>query len=178
MNAFPPDRADDDDDLHQLAEVYRRHAPPDPSPAQWQRVQQAITRGLDCSPSESCVPSAKSNLRRTVWLRVALLLFALGSILGWTLIGTAPRPYASLPPDEANPEPFAVASAAEIFIHDIAIADADRIALGRLLLGKLEFADAGEIEVVETRPDPTEGWTPTMSAQSAMPLIVASGQEP
>jgi hypothetical protein len=171
MNAFPP-QDDRNDDLEQLAEVFRRHAPAVPSPVQWQRVQQAVTRAL-------VRPAAPTpGLRPFLGMVAALLLVALGGILYWTSLRTAPAPLALLPTEQLPSEPFAVAQAAEITIHAVEIADADRIVLGRFLLGQLEFARAGEIEVVETRPDPAEGWTPTIAPQSAMPLIVASAQEP
>jgi hypothetical protein len=112
----------------------------------------------------------------------ALLLVSLTAIGYWSLRNgehaAKPSPVVVLPPDERNDEPFAVASVAEITIHDVEVADADRIAVGRLLLGQLEFARAGDIEVVESRPDPTERWMPTIAPNATMPLIVASGQEP
>ena len=171
MNAFPPP-SDRDDDLEQLAEVFRRHAPAEPSPAQWQRVQLAVSRAL-------LRPAAPTpGFRPLLGMMAALLLLAVGGITWWTFVRTSPPPQALLPPEQLPSEPFAVAQAADITIHAVDIADADRIVLGRFLLGQLEFARAGEIEVVETRPDPAEGWTPTMAPQSAMPLIVASAQEP
>ena len=173
MNAFPPDR-DPDADLRRLAEVYRRCTPPEPSTQQWQRVQHTI--------AEQTCPRSRSRAWPRSLVVAAVLLVSLIAI-GYGVLRTGeraeiPSPVAVLPPEERNDEPFAVASVAEITIHDVEVADADRIAVGRLLLGQLEFARAGDIEVVESRPDPTERWMPTIAPNATMPLIVASGQEP
>jgi hypothetical protein len=168
MSAFPSSR-DSDDDLRQLAEIYRRHTPAEPSPEQWQRVHQNLEGRALPRPRHPWV-----------WLALgaALLLIVAGGLTLWMSAGSDGRQAPLLPPEESGTEPFAVASAAEITIHGVEAADADRIAVGRLLLGKLEFARAGEIEVVETYPDPAEGWMPTIAPNATMPLIVALGQEP
>jgi hypothetical protein len=161
-----------DDDLRQLVDLYRRHTPPEPSALAWQRVCRAV--------QHATCPVRPTRTWRSLVVVAAVVLFAIGTYALWPSAPNAEAPQARviLPIDDAHPEPFAVAASHEIHILAIDVADADRVLLGRAVLGSLEFASAGEIEIVDVLPDPIEGTLPIMQPHTRMPLIVASGQEP
>lgn len=170
-NRHPDER--EDDDLHRLAEVFQNHTPADPSDQQWSHVLQGIRSGLE---------GTRTPPRPWRWLAMAgivlFLCLGLGLIVRVMPTGRPASPVVILPPGDEGDAPFPVASAGEVYVLDVSVDDADRLAVGQRLMGAFEVATRDEIEVHSVEPDPDDGRMPVLASNAAVPLIVVSGEAP
>lgn len=168
------DRHEDEDDLHQLAELFRRHAPAEPGEDAWGRTLGAIDK--------AALPP--KSPRRPWWLAGLVGLVAAAAVLlavGYAM-WPAPQPPVIVPPDvgvklpagDDDDEPFAVARASEVHVISVDVEDADRLAMGQRLLGTFEVAAPQEIKLEEPEPshEENDGLNPWLRQGEAVPLIM------
>lgn len=165
---LPSDGADDD--LRQLADVFRQQKLPLPNDGAWQKVFLRI-QAAAFHPPRGTWP----------WLVTAgiFLCLSLGYAL-WPVRETSEhttnaKAKTIVEVDES--EPFAVASAIEVHILSVGVEDADRLALGQPLLGDFAVASPGDIEIVHVEPHPEDGRKPMMQPNARVSLIVVRDEE-
>lgn len=175
-----PQESGEDEPLLRLARLYRENAPAEPTPDAWNAALERIAR-------QAIVPPAARRMR---WRLFAGLAAAAAATVGGMLLARTLWPTSSsdpvdpsrmvrpapLRPGKVRPvdedEVYPVASAREVNIISIDVRDADRVAMGRPLLGVFELAAPEDIEVVEVEPDPEEGRRPRLQRGPALPMIV------
>ena len=153
-----------DEELRQLAELCRRHPPDDPGDTAWAGMSDRIAAALPRVP------------RAPRWdLRLAGV--AAASVLAFVLLGRSwlPDPVEPEPDEE---EPFPVAVASEINIISMDAGDADRVAMGKPLLGRFEVATADEVKVEQMEPNPEDGAWPEVRREGGLAMILAGEDEP
>lgn len=162
---------DAEDDLHRLADLFARNAPPEPAEDAWARTFASIDRGT---------PPPRRPSRW--WLTGAAGLITAAAVLLAVVYTRWPGPSGPAKPDavvklpagDDNDEPFAVASASEVHVISVDVDDADRLALGRPLLGLFEVATPTEIELVDAEPDEESLETPWLQVGENVPLIMTN----
>ncbi len=172
-----PEAAHDAESARRLVQLYRDHAPPEPSPAAWQAALGRIETGL-------AAPRRLPGWR----LRLLLGFAAAAAVLGGLLIAGLYRPRPAQEPetapvvqrevvlaeDDDNDEPFAVLTAGEVDILSMEAVDADRLVLGQPLLGPIDFCRLEDIQVVKVEADPEEGLVSRLQPGPEMPMIVVA----
>jgi anti-sigma factor RsiW len=164
-----PEARRDAESMAQLTRLYRDQPIPTPSEARWRSALDRIVPRV--------APTPEAARRWRAWLGVALASAALvGAVILARNLWPAPTPapIAQVPqvPDEEDEEPFAVASSSEVHIIRMDAEDADRVVTGRPLLGTMDFAGPGDIDVLQVQPDPDEGRTPRLERRAGLSWVV------
>ena len=165
-----PEARRDAEALAQLTRLYRDQPIPTPSEARWRTVLDQIEPRV--------APTPETARRRRSWLGVVLASAALvgAVILSRTLWPSpTPAPSAQTPQvsaEDEDDEPFAVARSSEVHIIRMDAEDADRVVTGRPLIGTMDFAGPGDIDVLGVRPDPDGGLTPRLERGTVLPWVV------
>jgi anti-sigma factor RsiW len=163
-----PEARRDAESMAQLTRLYRDQPIPMPSEARWRSTLDQIR------PRVAPTPEAARRWRS--WLGVAIASAALvGAVILarnlWPSPTPAPIARTSQVPDEEDEEPFAVARSSEVHIIRMDAEDADRVVTGRPLLGTMDFAGPGDIDVLKIQPA-GEGLTPRLERRAALPWVV------
>jgi hypothetical protein len=160
--------AEDEHELESWARLYREHPPSDPD---WAPTLDHIESRLH--------PSTPSRRRWPIFvgfITAAAALFA-GVVLARTLWPTPTPPpinYTNVVAMVDDEEPYPVALLSEVEILRAHPDDVDRIMMGALILGSVEFASFEDIVLVSVEPDPDEGRMPRMQKHKGSPMIIVA----
>ena len=166
-----PDARREADAMVHLTRLYRDQPIPMPSEDGWRSTFDRIRP-----------PVARTSPRWRLSIGLALAsAAALGAVvLTRSLWPSAAPPIAiqmpALPADEDD-EPFAVAASSEVHIIRMDADDADRVVTGRPLIGTMDFAGPGDIDVVKVQADPDAKHTPHLETRAGLPWVVARADE-
>jgi hypothetical protein len=164
---------------HQVVHLYRDNPPPDPTPSCWQLALDRIESSL-AAPPRAEVASPRRYLALGFGLVAAAAAVLGGVVLAralWPVPPVQPElatPLVKFDPADDNDQPFEVVSASEVDILQMDARDADRVVIGRPLLGTFELVSADEIEVVQVEADPDDGWMPRLQGGPEVPMIVVA----
>ena len=164
-----PDARREADAMAHLTRLYREQPIPMPSEDRWRSTLDRIRPRV----------GPKSPRRWLLGLALATAAALVAVVLARSLWPTATPPIAQQPPAPAEDvdEPFAVASSSEVHIIRMDADDADRVVTGRPLIGTMDFAGPGDIDVVQVQPDPDEKRTPHLETRAGLPWVVARADE-
>jgi hypothetical protein len=163
----------EEEDLRQLAELYQAHPPQAPSEEAWAKVLEGIHRAL---PARPAAPPAGAGW----WGPLMGVALVAASVAVAVFFPPPPRPEVEKPGPLVRVEeegPFAVASAAEIFILHADPNDADLIALGQPMMGAFEVASSGEVNLDWAPQNPDGVTAPRLLKDSQMAMIVNTGDD-
>jgi anti-sigma factor RsiW len=163
LEHHPEDRAEVEE-FFRLNDLWKRFAPPDPSPAAWASV---LARIETARPFRPQVPEWWAD--RRAWTFAGLAAAVLGAVmLGRSLWTDAPE----TPADE---EPFPVALAGEVNIVSMDAHDADTLVGHPPVMANMEFAGPQDVQLLNAAWH--EGWKAQLRQEGEVPMIVASAQE-
>jgi anti-sigma factor RsiW len=154
-----------------LTRLYRDQPVPMPSATRWQSALDQIR------PRVAPTPGAAPKWRLLLGLTLASAALVGAVVLTRNLLPTpTPTPelivQTPLVPAEEDEEPFAVARRSEVHIIRMDAEDADRVVTGQPLIGTMDFAGQGDIDVVKVQADPDEGYTPRLERRAGLPWVV------
>jgi hypothetical protein len=159
-------------DYQRLAELWRDTRPVDPGAAAWSNLQARMPPVLPRRP-----PYAR-------WA-IALLSTAAGiALLVWIGTSPPPAPQAAIEPTPSGPPPevfevFAVATAAEVIILRVEVADTQSLVVGELpLRGPLELLGPGEAAVTRVLPDTRDQMLPHVRMEGPHRPLIWAKDEP
>ena len=164
-----PDARREADAMVHLTRLYRDQPIPMPSEDRWNSALERIRPRI----------APRSPRRWLLGLALATAAALAVVVLARTQWPAAAPPITQqtpAPPDEDD-EPFAVASASEVHIIRMDADDADQVVTGRPLIGTMDFAGPGDIDVVQVQPDPDEKRTPHLETRAGLPWVVARADE-
>jgi hypothetical protein len=171
LSAHPEDAPDAESS--RLVGLFRDHAPPEPSPAAWERTRSSIA---------GRTAAARRTRRWQVTLFCGLAAAALAGVFaaGFLLpgkkvnVGGGGVTTVVLPPDDDNDEPFPVARANEIDVLGMDARDADRVMVGNPLLDSFDVVYSDEVELVSVEIDYDEGMMPKLQLGQRHPMVIAA----
>jgi hypothetical protein len=151
--------------LRHLAGLWQDQAPPEPTPAGWDRTLQGIEARLSAPKPRRA--GGSPTLRLVLGLAAACIIALLLARVLWSPV---PKP-APVPP-EPDEEPYAVATSDEIIIISMDPRNDANLVIGRKPVpGELEWANIDDVTLVEFKPN-DEGQVPTMHTGGAVPIIL------
>ena len=170
--AAHPEAVREAESIAQITRLYREQAAPMPGENRWRSSLTAIEQRVALARAAS--------LRRRLLLGFLIASAAVlgGVVLARSLWPTTPplAPIAEKTPilvqPEEDEEPFAVARSSEVHIIGMDADDADRVVTGQPLMGSMDFAGQGDIDVVAVEPDPDDGCVPRLERRAGLPWIV------
>jgi hypothetical protein len=168
-----PDAAAEVEEVRRLTRLYLNTPPPEPSPEAWAAAFARIDRVLQHRPA-----APAWRVRRPTWTLAGLAAAAaFGSLLLSRPLwrnGLPPAGNTGIEvPDTPDGVPFPVALAHEIDVVSVGGHDADALVTEPRLLGRVEFATAADVRLVNAEPSAADGWVGRME-EGAVPMIVAT----
>ena len=167
-----PDARREADSMAQMTRLYRDQSLPMPSEGRWQSTFDQIR------PRVAPPPGAAWRWRLLLGLTLASAAMVGAVILSRTLWPTpAPtrEPFVQtpvLPGEEDDDEPFAVARLSEVHIIQMDADDADRVVTGQPIIGTMDFAGQGEIDMVRVQANSDEENTARLERRAGLPWVV------
>ena len=167
-----PEARREADSMAQMTRLYRDQPLPMPSEDRWQVALDRIR------PRVAPSPGAVWRWRLLLGLTLASAALVGAVILArslWPTPTPTREPFVQTPAvsgEDEDEEPFAVARLSEVHIIQMDAADADRVVTGQALIGTMDFAGQGDIEVVTVQANPDEENTARLERRAGLPWVV------
>ena len=164
-----PEARREAESMAQMTRLYRDQALPMPSEERWQSALDRIR------PRVAPSPGAAWRWRLLLGLTLASAAMVGAVVLSRALWPTpTPEPFVQTPAvrGEDDDEPFAVAKLSEVHIIRMDADDADRIVTGQPLIGTMDFAGQGEIDMVRVQANSDEENTARLERRAGLPWVV------
>ena len=170
-----PEARRDAESMAQMTRLYRDQALPMPCEERWQSALDRIR------PRVAPSPGAAWRWRLLLGLTLASAAMLGAVVLSRALWPTPTRePIAETPTvasEDDDGEPFAVARLSEVHIIRMDADDADRVVTGQPLIGTMDFAGQGDIEVVAVRAGPDEENAARLERRAGLTWVVLARAE-